>query len=221
MLTAFAIVAPAIPPSREMPPFQIANQSSGLENSDTWAITYATRAPITAPINAQTTTEFAASIETPRRTASFVNSHDPVMKPTAIPRPCGESAIVSPNRNRSTTGHPIAATIPIIAASLPTAFGTVPGARPQPRDGAPEQQPADDVARVVDAQRHARGRHAEVEGRQRRPAGDADAELPGGDPRERREDGRVARRPGRPDRLRDHPAGAGRVRRERSRAVDD
>ena len=40
MLIAFAIVAPAIPPSSEMPPFQIKNASTGLEeNSDQCAST--------------------------------------------------------------------------------------------------------------------------------------------------------------------------------------
>src|ERR671922_1143417 len=225
MFTAFAIVAPAIPPRREIPPFQIVNQSSGLANSETWAITYATRAPITAPINAQTTTEFAASTGTPRRTASFVNSHDPVMKPIAIPSPCGEIAKeVSPKRNRSITGQPTAAMIPIIAASLAPAFRATsgaPSARPQPRDGAPEEESGDDVAGVVDAQRHPRRGHAEVERRQPRPARDADPQLPRRDPRERRQDGRVARRPRGAVRLRDHPARPVGVRGERSRPVDE
>jgi hypothetical protein len=35
MFTAFAIVAPTIPPSSEIPPFQICNHSSGLSNSET------------------------------------------------------------------------------------------------------------------------------------------------------------------------------------------
>ena len=40
MLIAFAIVAPAIPPSSEIPPFQISNASTGLgANSDQWAST--------------------------------------------------------------------------------------------------------------------------------------------------------------------------------------
>ena len=39
MLIAFAIVAPAIPPRSEIPPSQILNQSSGLANSETCAIT--------------------------------------------------------------------------------------------------------------------------------------------------------------------------------------
>ena len=39
MFTAFAIVAPAIPPSSEMPPFQMSSHSSGLANSPEWAST--------------------------------------------------------------------------------------------------------------------------------------------------------------------------------------
>jgi hypothetical protein len=39
MLKAFAIVAPAIPPRSEIPPFQISSHSIGLENSETCAIT--------------------------------------------------------------------------------------------------------------------------------------------------------------------------------------
>jgi hypothetical protein len=39
MLIAFAIVAPAMPPRREIPPFHTANQSRGEAKSLAWAIT--------------------------------------------------------------------------------------------------------------------------------------------------------------------------------------
>ena len=108
MLMAFAIVAPAIPPSSEMPPFQIMSHCTGEENSETCAITYPTRAPTIAPINDQNTTELIASFEIPRRRASFPNSQAPTMNPMAMNSPCGEIAKVLPKRKRSMTGQPTA-----------------------------------------------------------------------------------------------------------------
>ena len=99
-------IAPVMPPSSEIPPFHTYSHSSGLENSERCAITYATREPTIAPISAQNNMVLMCSGVTPRRIPIRPRSQPPIMNPTAMPRPCGEMA-KSPNRNRSRTGQPM------------------------------------------------------------------------------------------------------------------
>src|SRR5919197_861309 len=141
---AFTSVAPAIPPSSEIPPFQTSNHSTGEAKSPRCAITYATRAPTIAPINDQNTIELTASTEIPRRGASFPNSHAPIAKPIAMNTPCGEKP-----RTRGVTGQPTEAISGGIGPSVTAASRATAG--PEPGDGATDEQSARDVARVVDA----------------------------------------------------------------------
>ena len=88
-------------------------QSIGEAKSDTWAITYATRAPTIAPIKDQNTIEFTASTEIPRRAASRPNNQAPVAKPMAMNTPWGEKP-----STRSTTGQPTEASEGLIVPSV-------------------------------------------------------------------------------------------------------
>src|SRR5262249_6736500 len=156
MLIAFAIVAPVIPPRSEMPPSHTSSHWTGEENSLACAITYATRAPTIAPISDQNTIEFTASTEMPRRGASLPKSQAPIANPIAMKTPCGEEP-----RTLGVTGQPTDASKAGIAPSVAATSGTA--VWPDPSDGATEQEPARDVARMVDADVDARGRDRQVE----------------------------------------------------------
>ncbi len=69
------------------------------------------REPTIAPISAQNNIVLMCSAVTPRRTPIRPRSHPPIMNPIAMPRPCGEMANASPNRNRSRTGQPTDASV--------------------------------------------------------------------------------------------------------------
>src|SRR5437870_5448223 len=214
MLTAFAIVAPAMPPRREIPPFQTSSHSIGEAKSDTWAITYATRAPTIAPIRDQKTIEFTASTEIPRRPASRPNNQAPVANPMAMNTPWGEK----PN-TRSTTGQPTEASDGLIRPSVTACSRTTAG--PEPRDRASEEQPTRHVARVVHAQRDPRRANDHVQRGERRADRCAQPQLAGGHPREGRQHRGVGRRPRGPLRSRDQEPGPRRVGVGRPRPDDD
>jgi len=93
--------------------------------------------------------------------------------------------------------------------------------RPELRDRPAEQHAARHVARIVNAEGDAGRGDRDVEERERTATDDADVELAGGDPRERRQDGGVTRRPRSAVRLRDQPAGAVGIGQERPRTIDD
>src|SRR6185503_16782852 len=137
------------------------------------------REPRIAPINAQNSIVLMCSGVTPRRTPIRPKSQPPIMNPIAIPRPCGEMANASPNRNRSRTGQPIDASEEKEDNTGSESTGAFGGAstvlrrcfgrasrtarRPEPSEGASDQEPADHVGRVVHAHVDTRRGDGEVQ----------------------------------------------------------
>src|SRR4029453_4362767 len=141
-----------------------------------------------APMRAQNTMAFTSSSVTPRLGPSRVKIHAPKRNPMAMPIPCGETAKL-PNRwMRSRIGHPM-------APSAVTGARLSSGLRHRVAPGLADEEPTDDVGRVVHADVDARDPDRGGQAPKRGPGGDRELEVPSGDRHEREQDGGVAARP--------------------------
>src|SRR6266508_5688968 len=134
-----------------------------------------------APMRAQNTMAFTSSNVTPRLGPSRVKIHAPKRNPIAMPMPCGEMAKL-PNRwMRSRTGQPMAPSS-VTWASLSSVL------RHRVGHGLAEEQPPDDVGRVMHTHVGARDPDRGGQAPQRRPGDEGELEVPSGDRDEREQD---------------------------------
>src|SRR6266508_6570804 len=141
-----------------------------------------------APMRAQNTMAFTSSNVTPRLGPSRVKIHAPNRNPMAMPMPCGETAKL-PNRwMRSRTGHPMAPST-VTGASLSSVL------RHRVGHGLAEEEPTDDVGRVVHADVGARDPDRGGQAPERGPGGTREFEVSSGDRHEGEQDGGMAARP--------------------------
>src|SRR5512132_3171260 len=141
-----------------------------------------------APMRAENTMAFTSSNVTPRLGPSRVKIQAPKRNPMAMPMPCGETAKL-PNRwMRSRIGHPMAPSA-VTEASLSSVL------RHRVAHGLAEEEPTDDVGRVVHSHVDARDPDRGGQAPKRGPGGDGELEVPSRDRHEREQDGGMAARP--------------------------